>query len=477
METKAAIEEIFREINATQQSEPEVDILVGRDNLGGFQDIEDLDMSKLRASVEDAEYQRDCLYNLGFELTYFKEMQVLCSDATIMVRRLVHNFEERMADTERQVWTDKHSLKPEFSFKGISVAGMYDIILLHDWYACNAPGKTYEEMGFTNKAQFLAFRKKCNQVSYNLRKNQYLKILAMERENLEERIQELKDQLDMDNDLKWHDKYGREAVKEDEKPWTIEDAKKKVATSTAFAKAEEFLDREFKKMAAKKPMPTSNEHGAIRAITKTDPNVGAGDYSPVVAEARFKKVKEMTKDYLVDLGIIKDGENIERLVAASKIANEGIDVRKEIEGLEKAKAELDDAISKMKEHKATLSGLLNRLYEAELKSNDLKQRNRNLFNACLTERNRKAKTKMLMEKMENEQKIQELDELVRSEKKKHFEDLGFLESLREGVDKCQAEYDRQVKEFKEKVGVNQDSIEQFVIKVYNKYQDDILEVD
>ena len=177
------------------------------------------------------------------------------------------------------------------------------------------------------------------------------------------------------------------------------------------------------------------------------------------------------------LEIIKAEEDMERLVAASKIANEGIDVDKEIEGLEKAKAELDDAISKMKGHKATLSGLLNKLYEAELKSNDLKQRNRNLFNACLTERNRKAKTKMLMEKMENEQKIQELDELVRSEKKKHFEDLGFLESLREGVDKCQVEYDRQVKEFKEKVGVNQDSIEQFVIKVYNKYQDDILEVD
>ena len=48
----------------------------------------------------------------------------MCSDATIKVRRLLHNFAERMADVEEQVWDENHRLRPDFSFVGISTAGM-----------------------------------------------------------------------------------------------------------------------------------------------------------------------------------------------------------------------------------------------------------------------------------------------------------------------------------------------------------------
>lgn len=115
-------------------------------------------------------------------------MYTMCSDATIKVRRLLHNFAERMADVEEQVWDENHMLRPDFSFVGISTAGIQDIILLHDWYACNAPGKTAEEMGFKDKDEFMEFRMRCNKISYNLRKNQYAKMLAVRRDRLEDRV-------------------------------------------------------------------------------------------------------------------------------------------------------------------------------------------------------------------------------------------------------------------------------------------------
>ena len=37
---------------------------------------------------------------MGYELNQMKKMRTLCSDATIKVKRLVHNFEERMRETE-----------------------------------------------------------------------------------------------------------------------------------------------------------------------------------------------------------------------------------------------------------------------------------------------------------------------------------------------------------------------------------------
>ena len=102
-----------------------------------------------------------------------KQMLTMCEDATIKVRRLVHNFKERMERTEEDVWDESHQLRPNFNFKAIAAASLKDIILLHDWYACNAPEKTYDEMGFSSEDEFMQFRRRCNTVSYNLRKNQY----------------------------------------------------------------------------------------------------------------------------------------------------------------------------------------------------------------------------------------------------------------------------------------------------------------
>ena len=72
------------------------------------------------------------------------------------------------------MWDENHELRKDFSFTGIAQDSLREIILLHDCYATNAPGKTAEEMGFTGEdknAKFLEFRKRCNKIAYNLRKN------------------------------------------------------------------------------------------------------------------------------------------------------------------------------------------------------------------------------------------------------------------------------------------------------------------
>ena len=133
----------------------------------------------------------------------------MCDDATIKVRRLVHNFEEKMRWTEAEVWNDSHELRPDFSFTGISTAGLSNIILLHDWYATNAPGRTYGEMGFNSEEEFLEFRRKCNVISYNLRLNQYAKMIEVQKTRLQNRINELTGLIEGANHLKYKDVYGR----------------------------------------------------------------------------------------------------------------------------------------------------------------------------------------------------------------------------------------------------------------------------
>lgn len=163
------------------------------------------------------------MFSIGYELAELKKMQTVCEDATIKVRRLVHNFEEKMADVESQVWDDDHCLRDDFSFSGIAAASLREIILLHDWYACNAPEKTYGEMGFKDDDEFMEFRRRCNKVAYNLRKNQYANMLAIKKDRLANRITELKDLMNDRRRLKYDDKYGADAKEKELKPWSMDD--------------------------------------------------------------------------------------------------------------------------------------------------------------------------------------------------------------------------------------------------------------
>ena len=184
----------------------------------------EIDTKRLHRLVIQSERWRNYLFNIGFELGQFKKMLTMCDDATIKVRRLLHNFEERMKDIQEQVWDTNYNLRTDFDFKDISVAGLRDIILLHDWWAANAPGAKPEDLHMTPE-QFMQFRRRCNKVSYNLRKNQYAQLLAVQIDRADRRIEELEDIIESKDTLHWDDRYGEDANRDDgESEWTVEQA-------------------------------------------------------------------------------------------------------------------------------------------------------------------------------------------------------------------------------------------------------------
>ena len=169
------VEEAVERVVSRSVAKASPRIASSRDNDGSEDEVpplEELGTRNLHKLVVQSERWRNYSYNMGYELRQFKKMLVMCEDATIKVRRLLHNFEERMKDTQGQVWDENFNLKPDFDFKDISVAGLRDIILLHDWWAANALGAKSDDLGMTDE-EFMAFRRRCNKISYNLRKNQY----------------------------------------------------------------------------------------------------------------------------------------------------------------------------------------------------------------------------------------------------------------------------------------------------------------
>ena len=78
----------------------------------------------MRKYIHQSERWRNYTFSIGWELKSMKDMLVKCEDATIKVRRLVHNFEQRMERTRNDVWDEHYNLKPDFNFKDISVAAI-----------------------------------------------------------------------------------------------------------------------------------------------------------------------------------------------------------------------------------------------------------------------------------------------------------------------------------------------------------------
>ena len=81
---------------------------------------------------------------------------------------------------------------------------------------------------------------------------------------------------------------------------------------------------------------------------------------------------------------------------------------------------------------------------------------------------------MLLTKLDNENMILELKGIIRKIKTKNMIDFSKLEALRSRVDKLQGEYNEQVREFKDNVGLNQEAIDRLMVGIYNEFQDEIL---
>lgn len=94
---------------------------------------------------------------------------------------------------------------------------------------------------------------------------------------------------------------------------------------------------------------------------------------------------------------------------------------------------------------------------------------------CLTEKNRQVRNRLLIDKLENENKIVELKNAIKDTKTKHLTEFKSLEKMRRTVDRLQSELKNKVVEFKETIGLNEEAIARLMVGIYNRFQDEILE--
>ena len=108
----------------------------------------------------------------------------------------------------------------------------------------------------------------------------------------------------------------------------------------------------------------------------------------------------------------------------------------------------------MQKHRQSIQGILDNVAKIENKIGELKKENARIRDFCMKQGpkpkgiDRQIRTKMLLDKVANEQKIMELGSLAKKAKSKHLSDFTALEKLRKDVDSAQESYDQKVREFK-----------------------------
>ena len=197
------------------------------------------------------------------------------------------------------------------------------------------------------------------------------------------------------------------------------------------------------------------------------------------------KLVERTVKYLRNLGLVKSEKDIEGL-ALRNVVSQNRDseaVKRGLAELEVQKTALDDTIGIMKRHRKDIQGILDSVAKIEGKIADLKKENARIQNFCMKQGpkpkgiDKQIRTKMLLDKVANEQKIMELKSMAKKAKGKHLSDFTALEKLRRDVDSAQESYDQKVREFKENIGLDEGAVKRLMVGIYNKFQDEILEHD
>ena len=429
------VDEVIRQIKELQ------DQATSRDD-EPLREIPSIDTTALDGCIWQTERWRNFILNMGYELVYFGTIRKICDDATIRVKRLVHNFEERIHDVEEQVWDENHKLREDFNFKGIASAGLWDIILLHDWYACNAPGVTPEDMGFISEEQLLKFRKRCNRISYNLRKNQWSQMLSMEIERLQNQIIEIEDNLAETEYLKFNDLYGWEAKDAEtvDKPWSEKDITLEPLRRIGRFDVDQLNPSNQVSSRTPKQTTTKRQNLMFKALQIAN-NTIAEKYKNA---AEYKKdmvvVGERTIEYLKNIGLIEKPEDMEKLATRNLIATGNVDCDAKLKEIERAKQGLDDSMWKLNKQNESLRSIIDGISEAEKKIIELKDSNKKLFGACVGKKgNKQKRNRLLIQKMENESKIQELQQIVAQTRKKHLTEFDGIEKIRKEFEKLSGE--------------------------------------
>ena len=187
-----------------------------------------------------------------------------------------------------------------------------------------------------------------------------------------------------------------------------------------------------------------------------------------------KMMRKRTVGYLKSIGLIENEQELEKLATLNRAENYDGDAYQKVLDIENAKAELDRSKETLVRQRDALVLILDSIKQAEAKIRKLQDENKGIVQTCAIENDRLIKNRLLLKKLDNESKIVDLKEVIQSTRAKHEKDMTALDSMVSELEFNQKKYDNIVNEFKTQIGVDQDVIEQIVIGIYNKYQDDIL---
>lgn len=196
-----------------------------------------------------------------------------------------------------------------------------------------------------------------------------------------------------------------------------------------------------------------------------------------------KKLVERTINYLKTLGLIESESDIERLAMLNS-TNQNPEISKRwIEDIQVQKRDLDSAIGLMNGQRESLQSIIDNVAKMEGTIKELKEKNKRIFDICMKSGkkvkgvDRQVRNRMLMDKLDNEQRIFELKQMVKKAKAQHLDDFSSLEKMRKDVDEKQEAYDEKVRCFKSDIGLTNETIDNLMVGIYNKFQDDILKAE
>jgi DNA repair exonuclease SbcCD ATPase subunit len=195
-----------------------------------------------------------------------------------------------------------------------------------------------------------------------------------------------------------------------------------------------------------------------------------------------KKLVERTMEYLKHLGLVDNESDLERL-ATTNLASKNPELSQRwLSEIQNQREELDSKTELMKSQRQSLQSILDNVAKMETEIKELQAQNKRIYATCTRKRNAKgieraARDRMLMDKIGNEQRIMELKSLVKKAKTKHLDDFTALEKMRKEVDDSQEMYNEKVGQFKKEIGLTKEAMDNFMVGIYNKFQDEILEHD
>ena len=209
------------------------------------------------------------------------------------------------------------------------------------------------------------------------------------------------------------------------------------STLKKYVEAEHQLVEDYKNNGETSLVPPERKTSDLTVYSIAERQLVADDNTAKIYAEDANKLVERTLAYLKSTGIAETEEELESLAARSAAIHYDGDVTVELEKVRVAKDALDKATETMNKQRTAMSATIKRVTDAELAILDLERVNKRILNACLYEKNKQTRNRMLLTKLDNESKLVELRALVKKTKKDNAKGFEALEAMRKEVDSRQ----------------------------------------